>query len=158
MNKEIERKFLVKNDRFKQKAFEKNYIVQGYLTSNPERAVRVRIYKNKGFLTIKGIGNTSGTTRFEWEKEISVDDAKQLLNICEKGVIEKYRYCILHGSHTFEVDEFFGDNKGLIIAELELLSEKEVFKKPEWLGREVTGEEKYYNAMLMKNPFKDWSL
>jgi len=118
--------------------------------------VRVRIKGDKGFLTIKGIGNDSGTTRYEWEKEISSQDANDLLKICEPGVIDKIRYIVKSGKHLFEVDEFYGENEGLTVAEVELQSEDEHFEKPEWLGDEVTGEVKYYNAMLMKNPFKDW--
>jgi adenylate cyclase len=155
MSKEIERKFLVKGD-YLQEVVKSKKITQGYLSSVPERAVRVRIKGGKGFLTIKGIGNQSGTTRYEWEKEISVQDAEDLLKICEPGVIDKTRYIVKHGKHVFEVDEFYGENEGLTIAELELESEDEAFDKPEWLGKEITGEVKYYNVMLMKNPYKNW--
>jgi adenylate cyclase len=153
---EIERKFLVKSNDFRTQAFIQNQIAQGYLSSNPERTVRVRIKGNKGFLTIKGIGNASGMSRFEWEKEIPVDEAKQLLNLCESGKIEKIRFDIKVGKYIFEVDEFFGDNEGLIIAEIELSSENEIFEKPDWLGEEVTNDERYYNAYLSRNPFKKW--
>jgi adenylate cyclase len=153
---EIERKFLVKSNDFRTQAFIQNQIAQGYLSSNPERTVRVRIKGNKGFLTIKGIGNASGMSRFEWEKEIPVDEAKQLLNLCESGKIEKTRFDIKVGKYIFEVDEFFGDNEGLIIAEIELSSENEIFEKPDWLGEEVTNDERYYNAYLSRNPFKKW--
>lgn len=156
MGKEIERKFLVKNDSFKNDMYKEKRITQGYLSSIPERTVRVRIKGDKGFITIKGIGNESGSTRFEWEKEISVDDTKDLLNLCEPGIIDKTRYNIKSGKHTFEVDEFYGENKGLTVAEVELSSEDEKFEKPDWLGGEVTGDVKYYNSMLMKNPFKTW--
>lgn len=155
---EIERKFLVKSNDFKTRAFAQNRIAQGYLNSTPERTVRVRIKGEKGFLTIKGIGNESGMTRFEWENEIPVKEAQQLLNLCETGKIEKIRYEIKVGSHVFEVDEFFGENDGLIIAEIELSSETEMFEKPEWLGEEVTNDERYYNANLSRNPFKEWVL
>ena len=155
-NREIERKFLVKNDTFKNQSIQQLRITQGYLSSVPERTVRIRIRNSNAFITIKGIGNESGTSRFEWEKEISIDDAKQLLAICEKDIIDKTRFNIKFGGHTFEVDEFYGNNEGLIIAEIELSSEDEVFEKPDWLGKEVTGTVKYYNAMLMKNPFKMW--
>ena len=155
---EIERKFLVKSNDFKTRAFAQNRIAQGYLNSTPERTVRVRIKGEKGFLTIKGIGNESGMTRFEWENEIPVKEAQQLLNLCETGKIEKIRYEIKVGSHIFEVDEFFGENDGLIIAEIELSSETEMFEKPEWLGEEVTNDERYYNAYLSRNPFKEWVL
>jgi adenylate cyclase len=155
MAKEIERKFLVKGD-FKPFAQKSTRITQGYLSSVPERAVRVRIKGEKGFITIKGIGNDSGTTRYEWEKEIPVKEVEDLLKICEPGVIDKTRYEINYGNHTFEVNEFYGENRGLIVAEVELQSENEQFEKPEWLGEEVTGEVKYYNVMLMKNPFTKW--
>jgi len=155
MTEEIERKFLVSGN-FKSHAVKSFRIVQGYLSSAPERAVRVRIRNDKGFLTIKGIGNESGLTRFEWEQEIDVEDAKRLLKMCEPGIINKTRYLVPSGNHTFEVDEFHGENQGLIIAEVELHFESELIEKPEWLGDEVTGEIKYYNAILMKNPYKSW--
>lgn len=155
MAKEIERKFLVKGD-FKNHAIKETRIVQGYLSSIPERTVRVRVKGDKGFITIKGIGNTTGASRYEWEKEIPVNEVEELLKICEPGVIDKTRYLVKVGSHTFEVDEFYGENKGLILAELELASEAESFTKPEWLGKEVTGDTKYYNSMLMKNPYTKW--
>ncbi len=156
MAKEIERKFLVKNDDFKECVRQSQKIVQGYLSSVPERAVRVRIKGDKGFLTVKGIGNESGMSRFEWEKEISVEDAKDLLKICEPGIIDKTRYIVQYKGYVYEIDEFYGDNDGLIVAEIELESEDDIFEKPEWLGEEVTGDVKYYNAMLMKNPYKNW--
>ncbi|MBC7439257.1 MAG: CYTH domain-containing protein [Flavobacterium sp.] len=155
---EIERKFLVKSNDFKIKAIAQNRIAQGYLNSTPERTVRVRIKGKKGFLTIKGIGNECGMTRFEWENEIPVKEAQQLLNLCETGKIEKIRYEIKVGAHVFEVDEFFGENNGLFIAEIELSSETENFEKPDWLGEEVTNDERYYNAYLSRNPFKEWVL
>lgn len=155
MANEIERKFLVKGD-FKNYANKSTRIVQGYLSSVPERTVRVRIKGDKGFLTIKGIGNVSGASRYEWEREIPVNEAEELLKICEPGVIDKTRYLVKVGDHTFEVDEFYGENKGLVLAELELSSESEKFEKPDWLGEEVTGDTKYYNSMLMKNPFTKW--
>jgi CYTH domain-containing protein len=153
---EIERKFLVTSDDFKRQAHTKNHILQGYLNSEPERTVRIRIKGEAGFLTVKGKGNESGTTRLEWETEISLMDAKPLMAICEKGVIDKIRYEIEIGSHIYEVDEFLGDNAGLTIAEIELRSEEEHFLKPDWLGKEVTGDERYYNAYLSKNPFCGW--
>ncbi len=156
MAKETERKFLVKNDSFKQQAVKALRITQGYISSVPERTVRVRIKGEKGFITIKGIGNESGASRFEWEKEIPVKDVKELLKICEPGVIDKTRYIVPVGNHTFEVDEFYGDNKGLVVAEVELKEENEEFEKPDWLGEEVTGDVKYFNSMLMKNPYKNW--
>jgi CYTH domain-containing protein len=153
---EIERKFLVQSDAFKPLATTKHQIAQGYLNSHPERTVRVRIMGEIGFLTIKGKGNESGTTRLEWETEISLMDARPLLAICESGVIDKIRHEIPVGNHVFEVDEFFGENEGLVIAEIELSSENEPFEKPAWLGKEVTGDYRYYNAYLSKNPFKAW--
>jgi len=155
MAQEIERKFLVSKE-FKSLSTRQTRIVQGYLNSVPERTVRVRIKGDKGFLTIKGIGSASGASRFEWEKEITLQEAEQLLAICEPGVIDKIRYLVPSGSHTFEVDEFFGENEGLIIAEVELSSEEEAFIKPPFIGEEVTGDSRYYNSMLMKNPFKKW--
>lgn len=153
---EIERKFLVLSDNYKKEAATKKRIVQGYLNSNPERTVRVRIKGYQGFLTIKGKSNDAGTTRMEWEKEIPVSDAEQLLLLCEKGAIDKIRYEIKSGIHTFEVDEFFGDNEGLTVAEIELSDENEAFEKPSWLGKEVTGDQRYYNSQLSNNPFKAW--
>ena len=153
---EIERKFLVKSEEFKAISFAKNEISQGYLNSNPERTVRVRIKGNQGYLTIKGKGNETGMSRLEWEKEIPVDEAKMLLNLCESGVISKIRFEIKFGNHVYEVDEFFGENEGLVIAEIELQSEDEAFEKPNWLGEEVTNNKKYYNSYLSKNPFKNW--
>ena len=150
---EIERKFLVESTDFIKESTVNNRIVQGYLNSNPERTVRVRIKGNKGFLTIKGKGNENGTTRFEWEKEISLSEAEALLQLCESGIIDKIRYEIPLGKHTFEVDIFSGENQGLIIAEVELTSENEFFEQPNWLGKEVTGDKKYYNSHLSEHPF-----
>ena len=156
MSQEIERKFLVLNDDFKKGTNISIRITQGYLSSVPERTVRVRIKGDKGYITVKGIGDSTGASRFEWEKEISVSDVDQLLKVCEPGVIDKRRYLIPAGDHTFEVDEFFGDNKGLVVAEVELKSLDDKFEKPSWLGQEVTGDTKYYNSMLMKHPYKEW--
>jgi adenylate cyclase len=153
---EIERKFLVISNEFEEQAFSKKRIVQAYISSNPERTVRVRIKGNKGFLTIKGMSNETGTTRMEWEREITIEDAEQLLLICESGTIDKIRHEIQVGKHTFEVDVFYGDNEGLIIAEIELADENESFEKPKWLGVEVTKDERYYNSYLSKNPFTTW--
>jgi adenylate cyclase len=155
MAQEIERKFLVKGD-YKKDVFKKTRITQGYLSSVPERTVRVRIKGEKGFITIKGKGNASGASRFEWEKEIPVEEVKDLLQLCEPGIIDKTRSLVKAGKHTFEVDEFYGENEGLSVAEVELEDENEAFEKPEWLGEEVTGDPKYYNSMLMKSPFKNW--
>jgi adenylate cyclase len=153
---EIERKFLVSSDAFKNDALRKNHIAQGYLNSAPDRAVRVRIKGDTGYLTIKGKSNETGLSRFEWEKEIPLADAKALLLLCEKGIIEKNRYEVPVGKHLFEVDEFFGENEGLLLAEVELQSESEFFEKPHWLGEEVTQDQRYYNSYLSKNPFTSW--
>ena len=153
---EIERKFLVTSEAFKKEAFAQNRIAQGYLSAVPERTVRVRIKGNKGFLTIKGASNTSGLTRFEWEKEIPVDEAAALLKLCEKGVIDKTRFEVKTGKHVFEVDEFHGENKGLVVAEIELKSETETFESPNWLCKEVTNDSRYYNSCLSKNPYGNW--
>ena len=153
---EIERKFLILNNDFKTQAFARNDIAQGYISSNPERTVRVRIKGNDGFLTIKGAGNESGMTRFEWEKKIDVDEARQLMQLCENGTISKTRFEVQIGQHIFEVDEFYDENEGLIIAEIELESETEIFEKPDWLGIEVTNDARYYNAYLSQKPFKNW--
>ena len=155
MAQEIEKKFLVAGD-FRQSVRKATRITQGYLSSVPERTVRVRVKGDKGYITIKGIGSESGASRFEWEKEIPVEEVMELLKICEPGVINKTRYLVDVGSHTFEVDEFYGDNEGLTVAEVELGSEDEAFERPQWLGQEVTGDMKYYNSMLIKNPYKNW--
>lgn len=153
---EIERKFLVTSNNYKEESFNVTRIIQGFLNRDPERTVRVRIRDNKGILAVKGLSSNNGLSRFEWEKNISKKDAKALLEFCEKGVIDKLRYEVRCGNHTFEVDEFFGDNEGLIIAEVELSSEEEQFSKPDWLGEEVTGQIEYYNSQLSKQPFKTW--
>lgn len=153
---EIERKFLVVSDDFKSEAFKKTRLVQGYLNSHKERAVRVRLKGDLGFLTVKGPSSKNGLSRFEWEKEISVNEAKELLNLCESGIIDKIRYEVKLKNHIFEIDEFFGDNEGLVVAEVELKDENETFEKPKWLGEEVTGNPKYYNSQLSQKPFKTW--
>lgn len=153
---EIERKFLVCSDAFIAQAFTKNQIAQGYLNSHPERTVRIRIKGESGFLTIKGKGDATGTTRFEWETEISLTEAKPLLALCEKGIIQKTRYEIESGKHTIEVDVFSGENEGLVVAEIELSSADEIFEKPDWLGKEVTNDPRYYNAYLSRHPYNAW--
>lgn len=156
MAQEIERKFLLKGN-YKNFAIIKTKITQGFLSKVPERTVRVRINGDKGYLTVKGIGNENGTSRYEWEKEISILEANELLAICEAGIIDKTRFIVpINNNLFFEVDEFHGENKGLTIAEIELNFEDEVFEKPNWLGEEVTGQLKYYNSMLSENPFKNW--
>lgn len=153
---EIERKFLVKSKAFKDKAFHFYDIKQGFLNSHSHRTVRVRLKSNTGIITVKGMSTSNGLSRFEWEKEIPKTEAESLLKLCEKGIIDKTRYEVKVGKHTFEVDEFYGDNKGLIVAEVELNSENEAFEKPNWLAEEVTGDARYYNSSLSKLPFKDW--
>lgn len=146
---EIERKFLVRGG-FKELSFNAVEIKQGYLCSDPERTVRVRVRGDKGFITIKGAGNGSGTTRFEWEKEISREEAESLLGLSEPGMIDKTRYLVRNtdGVHVWEVDEFHGRHEGLVIAEIELSSEDEPFDRPSWLGEEVTGDPRFYNSFL----------
>lgn len=151
MAQEIERKFLVRGE-FKSLAYASERIVQGYLSSVPERTVRVRIKGEKGFLTIKGIADEEGVSRYEWEKEIPANEAQELMQLCEPGVIDKVRYLVKCGTHVFEVDEFRGENAGLILAEVELQAAAEDFERPEWLGEEVTGDKRYYNSMLSKCP------
>ena len=153
---EIERKFLVNSNEYLKSFTKQNRIVQGYLSSDPKRTVRIRLKGQNGYLTIKGESNESGLTRFEWEKEISYGDAENLLSLCEKGVIDKIRYEVIIGVHVYEVDVFAKENEGLVIAEIELSSEEETFEKPSWLGKEVTGDERYYNSYLSKTPFKNW--
>jgi adenylate cyclase len=155
MAQEIERKFLVTGS-FGDRIQKSTRIVQGYLSSVPERSVRVRVMGDAGFIAVKGIGNASGTSRFEWEQGLPAADAEQLLALCEPGVIEKVRHLVPAGAHTFEVDEFHGANEGLVIAEVELSSEDEAFLRPEWLGQEVTGDVRFYNVMLAKHPYTQW--
>ncbi len=156
MPTEIERKFLVKDSSYKDEAYASERIVQGYLSSVPARSVRVRIKGDAAYLTIKGIGSASGMSRYEWEKPIAQADAEQLLQLCEPGAIVKTRYCVRVGGKVFEVDDFDGDNAGLVMAEIELQDEAELFDCPAWLGDEVTGDNKYYNASLTKNPYRNW--
>jgi CYTH domain-containing protein len=155
---EIERKFLVTSHAFKNQAHSKTHIVQGFLNTDKARTVRVRLKGDKGVLTVKGPSTSDGLSRFEWEKDIDKTDAEALLKLCEKGVIDKMRYEIKVAQHIFEVDEFFGDNEGLIIAEVELNSKDEHFEKPDWLGEEVTGDIKYYNSQISKKPYNTWKL
>lgn len=152
---EIERKFLVVGE-FKSRAFKQSHLQQGYICSANGRTVRVRIADDKGFLTIKGPTNMSGTTRFEWESEIPVSDAHALMKLCEGGIINKTRFYVKSGSHTFEVDEFYDENEGLLLAEVELRTENEEFVKPDFIGEEVTGDVRYYNSQLMKHPYTTW--
>lgn len=154
---EIERKFLVLSDAYKSEALNQTRIIQAFLNSDKKRTVRVRLKGDSGFLTIKGPTSQDGVSRFEWEKQISKRDAEALLPLCEDGMIEKIRYEIQSGDHIFEVDEFFGVNAGLVVAEVELKDLAENIVKPNWLGEEVTGQIRYFNSQLVKHPFKSWS-
>lgn len=155
MAEEIERKFMVQGE-YKHLALSVSHLVQGYIASG-KRTVRVRISDHKAWLTIKGPSRDSGLSRFEWEREIDFNDALELLKLAEGALIEKHRYVVEHEGHYFEVDEFEGDNHGLTIAEVELTSVDEEFARPEWLGREVTGERRFYNSHLRAHPYSAWS-
>ena len=155
---EIERKFLVKDNSFVGEAYKKSRIVQGYICSDPERSVRVRIRDDEGFLTIKSAADERGWSRYEFETPITINDAEELMKLCLPGAIDKVRHYVKAGSHTWEVDVFYGDNEGLTVAEIELESEDDVFELPVWVGQEVSGIAKYYNAMLAKHPFSKWSI
>lgn len=152
---EIERKFLVQGD-YKSLAVSHSRIRQGYICSSRGRTVRVRLRDDKGYLTIKGPSLNGGLSRYEFEKEISVDEALSLLCLCEPGMVDKNRWLVPVGKHVFEVDEFFGDNEGLVVAEVELAEETEDFERPAFLGMEVTGDRRYYNSSLRSNPYKKW--
>ena len=153
---EIERKFLVTDDSYKAMAFHSDRIAQGYLCREGGNSARVRVRGDKGYITIKGPSMDGGLSRFEWEKEIPESEAWELLKLCHGGIIDKTRYLVKCGSHTFEVDEFHGDNEGLTIAEVELESTDEAFERPAFLGKEVTGDRRYYNSSLTRMPFKYW--
>lgn len=155
MATEIERKFLVTGP-FTAGITTSHRLVQGYLVASPARSVRVRLDDTRGYLTIKGPTNATGTTRFEWEQELARGDAESLLALAEPGMIAKTRHLVPVGRHTFEVDVFEGENAGLVIAEIELTAEDEEFARPAWLGREVTGDPRYYNSTLMRHPFRTW--
>jgi len=153
---EIERKFLVHTDVFKTEATSATHIAQGYIGTVPGRTVRIRIRDDKGYLTIKGNSSADGLVRFEWEKEIPVSEAEELMQLCEPGIIDKTRYLVPFEGHVFEVDEFHGDNEGLVMAEVELGAPDEAYARPFWLGEEVTGDAHYYNKYMSKHPFKTW--
>ena len=152
---EIERKFLVNSTDFVKKAYQKISLRQGYLSKDPERTVRIRVLDQKGFLTVKGKSSTSGMSRFEWEKEIDKVAAEQLLELALPGIIEKDRYLVNEHNHCFEVDVFYGNHHGLIIAEIEVENEDEKIILPKWIGREVTGEKEYYNSFLSSTEEKN---
>ena len=149
---EIERKFLVLNDSYKEKSFGHSHIQQGYLCSNQGRTVRIRIRDNRAYITIKGPLPEPGLACYEFEKEITLKEGQQLMRLCEPGIIDKERWLVDYKGHTFEVDEFFGDNKGLVTAEVELSSVDESVELPDFIGEEVTGDPRYYNSHLRKHP------
>ena len=153
---EIERKFLVLDDSYKHEAFSKSHIQQGYICSERGRTVRIRIRNERAYITIKGPSLNGGLSRYEFEQEIPLDDARKLLTLCDPGIIDKTRWLVKAGNHTFEVDEFAGDNEGLTVAEVELASEDEAFEKPAFIGQEVTGDRRYYNSQLRRNPYCRW--
>ena len=155
MSVEIERKFLVSGD-YRDEVRRTYDISQGYICKSGGRTVRVRIRDNRAFITIKGPSEDGGVSRFEWEKEISVEDARELMPLCVSGVISKKRHLVDFGGHTFEVDEFLGENEGLTVAEVELSDADENFERPEWLGEEVTSDRRYSNAALSEVPFCKW--
>ena len=156
MSLEIERKFLVTDDSYKQQAYSCDRIAQGYICRQGGNSVRVRVRGEKGYLTIKGPSLDGGLSRYEWEREIPVVEAWELMKLCHGGIIDKCRYLVKCGAHTFEVDEFYGDNEGLVVAEVELSALDEKFERPPFLGSEVTGEAKYYNGHLSRFPYKLW--
>jgi CYTH domain-containing protein len=145
---EIERKFLITSDTYKSLASHSKSIIQGFLNKDPKRTVRVRLKEDKAFITVKGLSSKDGLSRFEWEKEITVQEAKELLKLCDDNLIEKRRYVVHHDNHIIEVDEFQGRLAGLRIAEVELKTTADIFNKPDWLGEEVTGDVRYYNSNL----------
>jgi len=156
MAQEIERKYLVLDNSFKHEAFSKSHIVQGYICSERGRTVRVRIRDSRAYITIKGPSTDNGLTRYEFEQEIPLVDAEQLMQLCEPGIIDKTRWLVKSGDHTFEVDEFHGENDGLIVAEVELRDATDVVEIPHFIGKEVTGDRRYYNSQLRQHPFKLW--
>ena len=153
---EIERKFLVLDDSYKHEAFASTHIQQGYICSERGRTVRIRIRDERAYITIKGPSLNGGLTRYEFEQQIPLDDARQLLTLCDPGLIDKTRWLVKSGPHIFEVDEFHGDNDGLVVAEVELHAEDEAYEKPRFIGDEVTGDRRYYNSQLRRNPYKSW--
>ena len=157
MGVEIERKFLVRDESYRDLAASHSHIVQGYIASGHGRTVRVRIRDDRGYLTIKGPSLDGGLTRYEWEQEIPLADAQDMMLICEPGVIDKVRWLVPYEGHTFEVDEFAGDNEGLVMAEVELQREDEPYARPPFLGDEVTGDRRYYNSHLRGYPNPLWN-
>lgn len=161
-NIETERKFLVRDDSYKEMQSSSMRMIQGYICREAGRTVRVRIAGEKAWLTIKGPSSDDGLSRYEWEKEIPADEAAQLMELCasgngeKPGIIDKTRHFVPFGGHVFEVDEFHGENEGLTVAEIELEESNEPFSRPEWLGKEVTGDRRYYNSMLINRPYSTW--
>lgn len=153
---EIERKFLVTDDSYKAIAFHSDRIAQGYICREGGNSARVRVRGEKGYITIKGPSTDDGLSRYEWEKEIPASEAWELMKLCHGGIIDKTRYLVKSGRHTFEVDEFHGDNEGLVVAEVELEELDEKFECPQFIGKEVTGEKRYYNSHLTRMPYKLW--
>ncbi len=153
---EIERKFLVLDDSYKHEAFSSSHIQQGYITSERGRTVRIRIRDERAYITIKGPSLDGGLSRYEFEQEIPFDDAQKLLTLCEPGIIDKTRWLVKSGEHTFEVDEFHGDNEGLVMAEVELKDVAETPLIPHFIGKEVTGDRRYYNSQLRRVPYRQW--
>jgi CYTH domain-containing protein len=154
---EIERKFLVLDDSYKHEAFSSSHIQQGYICSDRGRTVRIRIRDEHAFITIKGPSLDGGLSRYEFEQEIPLDDARKLMTLCEPGVIDKTRWLVRSGEHTFEVDEFHGDNAPLVMAEVELKTRSEEPKMPHFIGKEVTGDRRYYNSQLRRHPYSQWA-
>jgi len=153
---EVERKFMVRGNSYRQLAYASDRIKQGYICSGHGRTVRVRLRGGRGYLTIKGPSLDGGLSRYEFEKEITPDEAEQLFRLCEPGIIDKTRYLVKSGQHTFEVDEFYGENEGLVMAEVELSAPDEPYEKPAFIGKEVTGDRRFYNSHLRANPFSVW--
>lgn len=153
---EIERKFLVLNDSYKKESFGHSHIQQGYICSNNDRTVRVRIRDNNAYLTIKGPTPEGGLSCYEFETEITQEEGMQLMRLCEPGIIDKVRWLVKSGKHTFEVDEFLGDNEGLVMAEVELSAVNESVKLPGFVGKEVTGDNRYFNSQLRIHPYRTW--
>ena len=156
MAQEIERKFLVLSDAYKSEAYHQSEIMQGYIASGSGKTVRIRIRGEKGYITIKGPSADGGLSRYEWEHEIPLAEARELMLLCEQGIIHKTRYEVRAGDLVIEIDEFYGDNQGLVVAEIELPYLSAPYEKPVWLGEEVTGIKKYYNAQLRRNPYRTW--
>jgi CYTH domain-containing protein len=153
---EIERKFLVLDDSYKSLSYGSSHIRQGYICSERGRTVRIRIRDEHAYITIKGPSLNGGLSRYEFEQEIPFVDGENLMSLCDPGIIDKTRWLVKSGRHTFEVDEFHGDNDGLVVAEVELASEDEPYEKPAFIGQEVTGDRRYYNSQLRRNPYKRW--